>query len=44
MGDAIVAPTSRPPGKQTSETDPRGGKGFDARRTGPAYPATVGAG
>jgi len=32
------------PGGCTGETDPRGGKGFDARRTGPAYAATAGAG
>jgi len=45
MGDAIVPITSlRLPGRRTGETDPRDGKGFDARRTGPAYPATVGAG
>jgi len=44
MGDAIVAPTSRLTGRRTGEADPREGKPFDPRRTGPAYPATAGAG
>lgn len=44
MGDAIVPITSRLLGRRTGETDPREGKPLDDRRTGPAYPATVGAG